>query len=249
MSARVIPLKLGTAFGRSKAKMLGLRQAEQLIDLAFVGVLIESGAQWILLDTGPGDPADSFPGHKSYEVKESERLPDALASVGLTPDDISTVILSHLHWDHCYNNHLFPKARFLVQRSEMQYAIAPLPFHEPQYEALSIGGSPPWLRTPNLEWIRGDVQLTSDVTLLHTPGHTPGSMVAVVETAEGCVVVASDTVPLYENLTSDPSERPDLPYMLYVDLEEYTRSLQRVRGIADVIIPGHDPKLFDEQSG
>src|SRR3972149_878825 len=53
----------------------------------------------------------------------------ALARLGIRPEDIDIVINTHLHWDHCYNNHLFPRATIYAQRAELQYAIAPLPLH------------------------------------------------------------------------------------------------------------------------
>ena len=52
---------------------------------------------------------------------------EALRLLGICPKEIDTVIMSHLHWDHCYNNHLFPQADFYIQKKEMMSAVCPLP--------------------------------------------------------------------------------------------------------------------------
>ena len=82
---------------------------------------------------------------------------------GLEPGDIDVVINTHLHWDHCSNNALFPKATFYVQRDELGYACAPLPVHRQAYEK-NPGLSPGWLDV----WGRIRRQVESDVAKAQT---------------------------------------------------------------------------------
>ena len=73
--------------------------------------LLESGDRRVLIDTGPAS-------RRSWVYK-------ALESRGLGVDDIDTVILTHLHWDHCQNVDLFRNARVLVHSKELDYARSP----------------------------------------------------------------------------------------------------------------------------
>ena len=52
----------------------------------------------------------------------------------LTPEDIRLVVNTHLHLDHCAGNCFLPNARFVAQRSELEYALDPLPAHRPAYD-------------------------------------------------------------------------------------------------------------------
>ncbi len=97
----------------------------------------------------------------------------ALFHLGLKPGDVDIVINTHLHWDHCSNNHLFPQATFFVQRKELQYAAAPLPAHSKYYEAYEPGVIPPFVGT-HFEIIEADKEILKDVSVMLSPGHTPG---------------------------------------------------------------------------
>src|SRR5699024_2238794 len=98
-----------------------------------------------------------------------------------------------------YNNHLFPQAEFFVQRKEIMAAVDPLPKFRKMYETFTGGLIPPWARQ-RTKWnfIDGDYQLCDGVRLLLLPGHTPGLQGVLADTENGVLLIASDTVPLYE---------------------------------------------------
>ena len=182
---------------------------------------------------------------------KAERLPQqepasALAAIGVKPDSIDIVVLTHLHWDHCQNHHLFPNAKFLVQREEMRYAIAPLLFHASMYEAITINMKPLWLDMPRIEMVDGDRPIADGISLVYTPGHTPGYQSVLVETQQGNIAIAGCMVPTFENWPDSDTDAY-LPSSLFVDLEQYWKSLQRLDRISDLILPGHDPKVFSQR--
>jgi N-acyl homoserine lactone hydrolase len=161
---------------------------------------------------------------------------------------MGSTVLTHLHWDHCLNAHLFPKARFIVQRAEMRYAIAPLPVHYGQYGNPLPGTRPLLPPDSRVEVIDGDWRLVKGVSLALLPGHTLGLQAVRVETNAGTYLIASDNVPFYENWNGEPPHLPHIPSNLHVDLEAYHASLTKMESIADHILPGHDPEVLARSS-
>ena len=146
---RITPIQVGSLWlyrGAFASKPDEYRQEEEFPILIF---LLEGNGRKILVDTGGGDPESES--MKSAGHAKSRRTPDqtpdqALRLLGVSPDEIDTVILTHLHWDHAYNNHLFPQARFVVQKAELLEAVDPLPKFRGFYESFSSGRIPPWAR-------------------------------------------------------------------------------------------------------
>ncbi|MCJ2512691.1 MAG: MBL fold metallo-hydrolase, partial [Candidatus Thermoplasmatota archaeon] len=86
-------------------------------------LLVESEDLRILVDTGIGELPEKIV--KYFKPDRSMTLEKSLRKVGLSPEDITTVVNTHLHVDHCGNNHLFKGARFVVQEMELAYAKDP----------------------------------------------------------------------------------------------------------------------------
>lgn len=199
--------------------------------------LIEGPEQRILVDTGLGDIDEVSEMQSRYGVDfvasraDDQDLVAGLARHGVTPADIDVVILTHLHFDHVGNTELFPNARFVVQRDELPQAVAPphfCMFYYPEYAYKVTGlGS-------RLQVIEGDMQLADGVRLVKIGGHTPGSMVVMVETSLGTVCLTSDVMYNYRNLELD------WPMGSFWSLPELMAGYQRLRAEADVIVPEHD---------
>ena len=106
---------------------------------------------------------------------------------GVDPAGIDLVVNTHLHFDHCGGNHLFPGRPIHVQRQELDDAR-----HRPDY---TIRG---WVDPPGVRYVPvdGAAELLPGVRLLPAPGHTPGSQIVVVDAAEPGgrpAVIAGDT--------------------------------------------------------
>jgi glyoxylase-like metal-dependent hydrolase (beta-lactamase superfamily II) len=201
---------------------------------------LENGKK-IVVDTGPCGPGD--PSAK-YHMPVS-RTPDmeprtALENIGVKPEEVETVILTHLHWDHVSNCRLFTNATFFVQKTELQYAVAPNPVQNGQYEVGFQGHKPLWMDVfSQIQPIEGDLHdFAKGVHLITLPGHTPGSMGVLVETQKGVHLIPGDHIPLFANWEGDQKMR----YIfgsIHIDLEDYYRSFQKIADV-DIVLPSHD---------
>ena len=131
----------------------------------------------ILIDTGVGV------GHAFIDELYSpvhQDLDEALARHGVAVGDVTTIITSHLHFDHCGQNQRFSGARVIVQQSEVEAAKAPL-YTVPEW-AVPDG--------INLTVIEGDQEIVAGVRVVSTPGHTPGHQSVLIEGAtEGTTII------------------------------------------------------------
>lgn len=201
------------------------------------------GNRRILIDTGAGS---------------RHNMVRALAAAGCSPADIDTVILTHLHFDHCGDADLFPHARFFVQKTEWEFAHDPTPAQQNIYVPSlldQVGRRHPVFTED------GDSPAPG-ITLLNVPGHTPGSQAVSVCTAGGLYVVAGDLINIRHNLypamptitdltgrTVPCTPLPDhdiYPPGILTDMGAWHTSVQRLislTGDRDRIIPSHDPSL------
>lgn len=165
-----------------------------------------------------------------------------LEQIDIEPTMVDMVICTHLHYDHCGCNGLFPNARICVQRSELGYALDPdARMMRQEYFSPAGGFRPPYDRK-SLELLDGDLDLENGMRLITLPGHTPGSQGVVIETRSGPMCLAGDLVMVKENFTED------LPVGLHTNVDDCYRSLEKVRGLTDCVIPSHDIRIFaDDQ--
>jgi glyoxylase-like metal-dependent hydrolase (beta-lactamase superfamily II) len=110
------------------------------IDLPIFCWYIEGSSQRILVDTGAN--AFHMKKYRNFDAQDINTFEDALAKLGLQPDDIDVVIQTHLMLDHCANTRKCTKARVVVQQAELNFALAP-----PRYLPLRTSGSCSWVST------------------------------------------------------------------------------------------------------
>jgi glyoxylase-like metal-dependent hydrolase (beta-lactamase superfamily II) len=159
--------------------------------LAFRAYAVETAGRVVLVDTGA---ASDTPLRPSWAPAAYGHLVDRLREqAGIDPDDVTDVVLTHLHADHAAGSvtaagdPAFPNARYLVQEAEL-----PNPLAEPIRELLEV--------------CRGATEVAPGVRLLPTPGHTPGHQSVVVSDGDEVVVLAGDVF-LHEAQVRDPSVR------------------------------------------
>jgi glyoxylase-like metal-dependent hydrolase (beta-lactamase superfamily II) len=159
----------------------------------------------------------------------------------IEPDAVSAVFLSHLHWDHSSGLDMFPNAEVYVQKSELQWAIAPLPAQDAMYGWRGPDAPlPKWLQSrPRMTIVDGDFEFAPGLQFLHLPGHSPGCMGLCCDTAGGRHVIACDAVPMFENIEDN------VPPGTYVDLNDAYRSLARIRAISGTVLPSHDARVLE----
>jgi len=158
-------------------------------------LLIQTDSDNILIDTGIGDLPEKY--NQYYKADRSQTLINSLAEIGLTPDDISIVINTHLHVDHCGNNRIFRDAKFIVQNSELEYAYNPHRFQKGGYIK-------DMFEDIKFNTISGNHEVLPGISVIITSGHTPGHQAVVIDATDSKIgkkyIYCGDEAPLEENL-------------------------------------------------
>ncbi|AMJ61548.1 N-acyl homoserine lactonase family protein [Bosea sp. PAMC 26642] len=237
----ITPVNSGIIHGSEWGNLTLKRHMGEKTAVPTIIWVVRGGGRTVIVDTGPGDAAfvKSLVGRSLDRAVEPE---DALRKLGVDPSEVKTVVISHLHWDHSGGLDLFPNAEVIIQRSELQWGIAPLPVQSPLYEWQRPDGElPRWLLARRrMRIIDGDEEIAPGLKLVHLPGHTPGCMGLCCKTTGGRHLIACDAVPTYENLEDE------VPPGWYVDLEQTYKTAAKIRKIADVVLPGHDMRVFEK---
>jgi glyoxylase-like metal-dependent hydrolase (beta-lactamase superfamily II) len=168
--------------------------------------------------------------------QEGEDVVPQLARLGLKPDDVTYVVNSHLHFDHCGGNEFFPRATFLVQRPELEAARRP--GFVPGYSPSPIDFD----HALDYRMIDGEHDVFGDgsAVLIPTYGHTPGHQSLVVRAGKSAqLVVAADACYTRENM-----DRDVLPNVLWNPsvMRDSLATLKKLRDQGGAtMFYGHDP--------
>jgi len=166
---------------------------------------------------------------------------DGLAALGIASESVKSVIISHLHYDHCGNYDLFPQARYHLQDREMAYATGRCMCNGMLRHPFSVEHVTLMVRHvygDRVTFHSGSGEVAPGVTLHRVGGHSDGLQVVRVETARGPVVLASDAAHYYGNL----HRRSPFPIVYNVgDMAQGWEIVERLAGDPDRVIPGHDP--------
>jgi glyoxylase-like metal-dependent hydrolase (beta-lactamase superfamily II) len=198
--------------------------------------LLQTDTRTILVDTG-------------YDETEAEKRGrpilmnphEALRPFGLAPEDITDVIVTHLHYDHAGGLHLFPNAHLHLQAAEMAFATGPCMCHglmKFPFSADHVCEAIRRLYAGKLTYYEGDGEVAEGVTVHRTGGHSKGVQAVRVQTEAGWLVLASDVSHYYENFIAR------MPFPLVVDVQEALEGFARLEALASapkLIVPGHDP--------
>jgi len=202
----------------------------QRIWLPIYAFYLSGGGRRILVDTGLEEflVPERAEAELGYPILEFEA---ALAGLGLEPGDIDLVIQTHLHNDHCENTYKCTKARVLVQRAEYEFCLDPHPLDHRYF--------PDLLEGLDLEIIEGDREIEPGLSVILTPGHTPGGQSVALDTAAGKAVITG----FCANQKNFPPGRPVVASGVHTDAIAAWESAQKVRQMADLILPLHDVTL------
>jgi N-acyl homoserine lactone hydrolase len=155
--------------------------------------LIKHTQGWILWDTGVADAVAAMPNGqppadpRSVHWRKPKTLAAQLQELGVKPDDIKYVAVSHSHADHGGNVAMFPKSTLLVQKAEYDGTAPPVPHFPPQVPVSKLEGD-------------YDVFGDGSVTILATPGHTPGHQSLLVKLPRtGPVLLSGDATHFKDN--------------------------------------------------
>ena len=178
--------------------------------------------------------------HPVDYVKPSEAV---AAALGITPDDVTDVVISHVHWDHADGADLFPRATFWIQKDEYEYYVSPdgTPLHS-GVEAVDATMLASLKAAGRVKFIDGDDQEIFPGIRAYTGGkHTYASQYLSVQTRSGTVILASDNAYLFQNLEQHLAIAQTLDAVS--NLAAQSRML-RLAASPKLVIPGHDPEVF-----
>jgi N-acyl homoserine lactone hydrolase len=208
------------------------------ITLADPCFLIHHPRGWLLWDAGLAPDTANSPG---VRFAAATPLSSQLAALGLTPDDITFIAFSHLHFDHVGNANLFTHATWILNQRELAWAEA-----EPAHVSMNPKLFSAHSRVRTLV-IDGDHDVFGDgrVRIFHAPGHTPGSCVLWVDLSKYGPVILSGDLYLFR-------ESRHFGYVPTVNADRAATlaSIARIERIARRsharVIVQHDPRDFGE---
>ena len=168
---------------------------------------------------------------------------EAVRAAGVRPEDITDVIVSHVHWDHLDGADLFPNARFWIQRAEYEHHVDPAGrSRDRAIDSLDAAMLATLTRAGRVRLVDGDAREVLPGITVYTGGrHTFASQYAGVRTPRGVVVLASDNAYLYENLATRT------PIAQTLDSASNRRAqarMFRLAGSPRLVVPGHDAAVF-----
>jgi N-acyl homoserine lactone hydrolase len=232
----------GVGGGRTRAirTMLDRQWSEPLPILAW---LIEHPDGLIVVDTGESSGAGTrgwYPWWQPYwrlavkfDVKPEDEIGPRLRAMGFSPDDVKTVVMTHLHGDHAGGIPHFRNSEVVVARGEWEAAQGfageaggYLPKHFPQ-----------WL-SPTL--VEGEHEVAGGVRVMPTPGHTPHHQSVVVTDGSRTLFLAGDAS------YSEALMREGVADGVTTSPKTHLETLARIRAFVDehdaVFLPAHDPE-------
>jgi len=218
------------------------------IKLALNSILIKTAKELILVETGIGGDLDP----KFYDYYSVERQPGlvlSLEKLGYQSEDIDFVINTHLHFDHCGGNTCknekgedvptFPKARYIIQKGEWEYALHPSERDKPSYLEQNFL---PLEKHGLLQSVDGNKEISEGVEVIVVPGHTSRHQCVKVSSGEKVFFFLGDLVPT--------SAHVGLSYIMSYDLSPQ-ETLESKKKYFEQAIEGdwilafnHDPEHF-----
>jgi glyoxylase-like metal-dependent hydrolase (beta-lactamase superfamily II) len=185
-------------------------------------LLIEHGDELVLVDTGSGNKENSkF--HDIYGIENAgaggrTALEDGIAAAGYSPDDVTLVVNTHLHFDHAGGNTFvdaegrigasFRNARYTVQRGEMDWATTT---NERTSASYFTRNWQPIVDAGRMKLLDGPREIIPGLSVIHTPGHTPHHQSVMLRSGGETACFLGDVVPTAHHLP--------LPWIMGYDVE------------------------------
>jgi glyoxylase-like metal-dependent hydrolase (beta-lactamase superfamily II) len=227
------PLVVG-ANQLDQGNMTYLHGYGQSIYIPIIVFYIKGGDKNILVDTGlesfvlpPEVTSKLCERYGGIEILEFEQ---ALAKVGLEPQDINIIIHTHLHNDHCENDKKCKNAKIYIQKAEYEAINNPHPMERRFFPELLEGC--------NISTIEGDQEIMDGIKVLFTPGHTPGTQSVLVNTAKGKAIIVGWCC----NERNFPKTAPPIPPGVHISNVGFMDSYEiakKIKEMADILIPLH----------
>jgi N-acyl homoserine lactone hydrolase len=222
--------------------------SKEKVPLPVFTFLVEGGKELLLVDTGMAwtDRASDYHHPGSYQP-EGMAIHEQLAKIGYKPEDITTVVFTHMHWDHIYYMEKFTNARFVAHRKEYEFAMDPIPLYYKSYEHPALGLVRPF-EGIKIDLVDGEEEIIPGVRVFPTPGHSTGHQSVEIDTKDGNYVCAGDSIFILANINPIPEIHYDItPPARFANIVECWRSIvlqkERVKGKWNLLLPCHEPEI------
>jgi glyoxylase-like metal-dependent hydrolase (beta-lactamase superfamily II) len=216
------------------------------LEMAYYFWLLRNAERTVLVDTGFGAAAAARRG-RTCLIEPVE----ALARLGVAPAEVSTVIVSHFHYDHVGNLAAYPDAELIVGQTELDFWTGPLArraqfaphVDQPDIERIAAAVAAGRARTT-----AGEEEVLPGIRTIEVGGHSPGQLlIAVAGDGGGQVILTSDAVHFYEEMDSDR------PFGVVADLgamySAYDTVAELAAGGGTAVVAGHDPAVMERFAG
>ncbi|MEO0071291.1 MAG: MBL fold metallo-hydrolase [candidate division WOR-3 bacterium] len=216
------------------------------IKLALHPLLVVTTTERVLIDTGIGDKFDAKFAER-FRIEKTDTLLNSLVTNGFKPEDITVVILTHLHFDHCGGSTIikggkpvptFPNARYIIQKTEWQEALNPNRRSRASYLPENFL---PIQESGQLELINGSKEILPGIEVIHTGGHTKGMQIVRIRDEDKTAIFWSDMIPTRGHIP--------VPYIMGYDLFPLDSMENKERLLNQAIAEGwisfleHDPEF------
>ncbi|MCL0072192.1 MBL fold metallo-hydrolase [Thermodesulfovibrionales bacterium] len=203
--------------------------------------ILRVGAKKILVDTGEMGPiqsksSESAIGGKIYKFEQG------LDRWGLKAENIDIIIHTHLHNDHCENDFKCENATIYVHEKEIEAIYNPHPldfrYSSDFIEEVNNAGQ--------IKQLKGDAEIVAGIRMIHTPAHTKGGMTVLVDTEKGVAAITGFCIVMenfYPPVSITAMEMEVIPPGTHINTEEAYDILLKVRGMADILLPLHEPEF------
>ena len=201
--------------------------------------LVRGEVGTFVIDTGFDDRAAAERGRRLITP-----VGDGLAMLGVAAREVRDVIVTHMHYDHAGNHHLFPTARYHLQDAEMAFCTGRAMTHVALRHAYALGDVQEMTAKVfggRVAFHAGDAELAPGLSLHLIGGHTAGMQAVRVWTRRGWLVLASDAAHFYANM--DEGRPFPIVHDVAAMLEGH-RTLKALASADELVIPGHDPLVL-----
>lgn len=234
------PIVVGTKVF-DKSMMTYQHGAGETYTIPIYSWYIKGGDKHILVDTGEISPIQSEAREKAIGGK-IYTFEEGLKRFGLTPDAIDIVIHTHLHNDHCENDFKCTNAKIYVHEHELTHIHNPHPldfrYLEDYIQDAEDNGQ--------IQVMTEDTEVLPGITCMHTPIHTEGGMSIVIDTDKGKAIITGFCV-IQENFSPPievrAMEMEVIPPGTLVNAFDAYDIMLKIKDMADILIPLHEPKF------
>ena len=235
----VYAVRFGTITGFPARALVAGADTGRKTDLAMMVWVIKGGGRTVLVDAGFTDQRFIT----QWKPVDYRTPAAALTPLGIRPEDVTDVIVSHVHWDHLDGLGSFPKAHVWMQKDEYEYYVNDS--GRVLHRAIDSVDAVMLARTK----VAGRVTLVDGDSVGILPGirvytggkHTYASEFVGVHTQSGTTVIASDNCYTYENLEK---KRPIAQTLDSLSNLAAQARMLRLASSPRLVVPGHDPLVF-----